>query len=221
MAGLGIVHAQPVDQNQRLLEGGAANREVGLHALARTRLQVQRWVGAQQIDHAVRPHRRLARQDHLHRAIALGQRQRLRGRCHLHALLHSDRTRRLGNGRLRPLEELCWQTPHRTHSRQRERVASPLFMKIAMCSLCGIWVAALPVSYVTRLPSRLRDEVEWACEHIVPIHLRDPPQGRAPRAHLARRRPPAVARGHRRRDALARLAWCARASMRPTPAPIC
>jgi hypothetical protein len=92
VAGLGVVHAQSVDQNQRLLEGRPANREVGLHALARARLQVQRWVGAQQVHYTVRPHRRLARQDHLHRTIALGQRQRLRGRCHLHALLHADWT---------------------------------------------------------------------------------------------------------------------------------
>ena len=38
------------------------------------------------------------------------------------------------------------------------------------------------------------------------LHLRDSPQDRAPRAHHPRRRPPAVARSQRRRDALARLA---------------
>ena len=69
MAGFGIVQAEPVDQNQRLLEGGAADCKVGLHTLAGARLQVERWVGAQQVHYAVGSRQRLPRLDHKHRAM--------------------------------------------------------------------------------------------------------------------------------------------------------
>ena len=52
--GLGIVDSESVDEDEGLLEGCAANGEVGLHAFRTARLDIERWVGAQQIDNRIR-----------------------------------------------------------------------------------------------------------------------------------------------------------------------
>ena len=225
VAGFGIVHAQPVDQNQRLLEGGAADCEVGLHAFAGARLQVERWVGAQQIDHTIGPRQHLARLDHLHRAIALGQRQRFHGRRHLNALGNADRSLRLGEsrscGRACARRTLLADAPSRAEQTEREVRESFIHedCDALYCVGCG-WP---PFLYLTsRGPSpRACEEVEWACEHIDRLRPGDSQQGRT-RANAFRPRRPCCCGA---RPATRRCArwhrWCARASTRPTHAPTC
>ena len=53
VAGLGIVDAEAVDEDEGLLEGGAADGEVGLHAFAGAGLQVEGGVGAEEVDGGV------------------------------------------------------------------------------------------------------------------------------------------------------------------------
>ena len=53
VAGFGIVDAEAVDQDEGLLEGGAANGEVGLDAFAGAGLDVERGIGAEEVDGVV------------------------------------------------------------------------------------------------------------------------------------------------------------------------
>jgi hypothetical protein len=53
VAGLRVAQALAVEQHQRLGEGAAAYRKVGLHAIGRAFLKIERRVGAQQVDQRV------------------------------------------------------------------------------------------------------------------------------------------------------------------------
>ena len=53
VAGLGIVDAEAVDEDEGLLEGSAADGEVGLNAFAGAGLQVEGRVGAEEVDGGV------------------------------------------------------------------------------------------------------------------------------------------------------------------------
>ena len=90
VAGFGIVDAQAVDEDEGLLEGGAADGEVGLDAFAAARLDIERRVGAEEVDDAVGAEGHLAGLEHLNGAIALGERQRLDGGGHLDAVDYNE-----------------------------------------------------------------------------------------------------------------------------------
>ena len=79
VAGLGIVDAEAVDEDEGLLEGGAADGEVGLDAFGGAGLHVERRVGAEQIDGAVDADGQLARGEDFDGAVAFGQGERLDG----------------------------------------------------------------------------------------------------------------------------------------------
>ena len=57
VAGLGVVDAEAVEQDERLLEGGAADGEVGLHAVGGAGLEVEGGVEAEVVDDAVEEQR--------------------------------------------------------------------------------------------------------------------------------------------------------------------
>ena len=53
VAGFGVVDAEAVDEDEGLLEGGAADGEVGLDAFGGAGLHVEGGVGAEEIDGGV------------------------------------------------------------------------------------------------------------------------------------------------------------------------
>ena len=53
VAGLHVVHAHAVEQDQRLAEAGAADREVGLDAVGRALAEVERRVEPEQVHQSV------------------------------------------------------------------------------------------------------------------------------------------------------------------------
>ena len=81
MPGLGIVDAEAVQENERLLEGGAPNREVGLNTVGRARLEVERGVLPEVVGDVVEEERLLARVEGHDGAVGLGERYRRNGGC--------------------------------------------------------------------------------------------------------------------------------------------
>src|ERR1039458_9795721 len=79
VAGFGIVDAEAVDEDEGLLEGGAADGEVGLNAFAGAGLEVEGGVGAEEIDGAIGADGEIVGEDDLDRAVAFGERERLDG----------------------------------------------------------------------------------------------------------------------------------------------
>jgi hypothetical protein len=79
VARLGIVDAKAVEQDEGLLEGGAAEGEVGLDAVGGAGLQVEGGVLAEEIDDGVRNERLVARRDEIDGAVAFGEGKRFEG----------------------------------------------------------------------------------------------------------------------------------------------
>ena len=79
MAGLGIVDAEAVDEDEGLLESSAADGEVGLHAFGGAGLEVEGRVGAEEVDGAVGADGEIVGEYLEYGAIAFGQRERLDG----------------------------------------------------------------------------------------------------------------------------------------------
>ena len=78
MAGLRVVHPQPIEQDERLLEGSAANGDVSLRAIWPSLLQVDRRVKAKDIDQAIRHQIEFADIDGVHWAVSLLEWDRLK-----------------------------------------------------------------------------------------------------------------------------------------------
>ena len=81
MAGLGVVDAEAVQQDEGLLEGSASDREVSLDAVSRACLQVEGGVLAKKIDDAVADKRLVAWGKDVDGAVALGERKWFEGGC--------------------------------------------------------------------------------------------------------------------------------------------
>ena len=73
MAGFGVVDAETVKENEGLLEGGAAEGEIGLDAGGGARLQVEGCVLTEEIDDGVGDKWLVAGIDEVDGAVALGQ----------------------------------------------------------------------------------------------------------------------------------------------------
>jgi hypothetical protein len=73
MAGLGVVDAKAVEENEGLLEGGAAKGEVGLDAVGGASLEVEGGVLTEEIDYGVGDEGLVARTDEVDRAVAFGE----------------------------------------------------------------------------------------------------------------------------------------------------
>jgi hypothetical protein len=101
VAGFGIVDAEAVDENEGLLEGGAADGEVGLNAFGGAGLDVEGRVGAEEIDGAVGADGEIAGEDDLDGAVAFGERERLDGGGDLDAVDFDEFGLRRGGIRLR------------------------------------------------------------------------------------------------------------------------
>src|SRR5581483_3602673 len=74
--GLGIIHAQAVQQNQRLLECSSTNREISLHAHRAARLNVDRGIETEEVSRAWNEQRLFSRLDCLDRTIRFRERNR-------------------------------------------------------------------------------------------------------------------------------------------------
>ena len=74
VAGLDVVEAHAVEQHEGLLEVGAADGEVGLYAVGRAFLQVERWVEAQHVDDGVEEQRIVADGEHADGAVEFFER---------------------------------------------------------------------------------------------------------------------------------------------------
>ena len=77
MPRLHVVEALPVEQDERLAETRAADREVGLDAVGRTLAQVERGVEAQQVGERVEDEDRVARRQDADGAVDFFERERL------------------------------------------------------------------------------------------------------------------------------------------------
>ena len=75
VAGLGVVDAEAVEEDEGLLEGGAAEGEVGLDAVGGAGLEVEGGVLAEEIDGGVRDEGLVARGDEVDGAVAFGERE--------------------------------------------------------------------------------------------------------------------------------------------------
>ncbi len=80
MAGLGVIDAEAVEQDERLLEGSAADGEVSLNAIASACLQVEGRVLAEQVDDAVADEWLVAGRKDVDGAVTFGERQRFESR---------------------------------------------------------------------------------------------------------------------------------------------
>ena len=77
MAGLNVVEALAVQQDERLAEAGAADREVALHAAGRALAKVERGIEAEQVGEAIEDEVCSARRQHADGAIDFVERERL------------------------------------------------------------------------------------------------------------------------------------------------
>ena len=75
VAGLGVVDAETVEEDEGLLEGGATEGEVGLDAVGCAGLEVERRILAEEIDDGVGDEGLVAWVDEVDGAIAFGERQ--------------------------------------------------------------------------------------------------------------------------------------------------
>jgi hypothetical protein len=73
VAGLGVVDAEAVEEDEGLLEGGAAEGEVGLDAVGGAGLEVEGGVLAEVVDDGVGEEGLVAGGDEVDGAIALGE----------------------------------------------------------------------------------------------------------------------------------------------------
>jgi hypothetical protein len=79
VAGLGVVDAEAVDEDEGLLEGGAAEGEIGLDAFGGAGLEVEGWVLAEDIDDGICTGGLVAGEQNFYGAIAFLERERLGG----------------------------------------------------------------------------------------------------------------------------------------------
>jgi hypothetical protein len=79
MAGLGVVDAESVEHDEGLLEGGAAEGEVGLNAVGGASLEVERGVLSEEVGDAVGDQRLVSGPENVDGAVAFGERKRLEG----------------------------------------------------------------------------------------------------------------------------------------------
>ena len=87
MAGLRVVHTKAVEQNESLAEVPSAYGKIGLHAVWRTRLQIERGIQTQQVGDGVRDEFDSLRLNRPNRAIRLFQWNRLVDARDYHYLL--------------------------------------------------------------------------------------------------------------------------------------
>ena len=81
MAGLGVVDAEAVEEDDGLLEGGAAEGEIGLDAVGCAGLQVEGGVLAEEIYDAVGDERLVSRREDVDGAVAFSKGKGLEGCC--------------------------------------------------------------------------------------------------------------------------------------------
>ena len=79
VAGLGVVDAETIEEDEGLLEGGAAEGQVGLDAIGGAGLQVEGGVLAEEVDDGVGDERLVAGVDEVDGAIAFGEGKGLEG----------------------------------------------------------------------------------------------------------------------------------------------
>jgi hypothetical protein len=79
VAGLRVVDAEAVEKDEGLLEGGAAEGEVGLNAVGSAGLEIEGGVLAEVVDYGVGEERLVAGADEIDGAIAFSEGQRLEG----------------------------------------------------------------------------------------------------------------------------------------------
>jgi hypothetical protein len=79
VAGLGVVDAEAVQEDEGLLEGGAAEGKVSLNAVGGAGLEVEGGVLAEEVDDGVGDERLVARGDEVDGAIAFGEREGFKG----------------------------------------------------------------------------------------------------------------------------------------------
>ncbi len=79
VAGLGVVDAKAVEEDEGLLEGGAAEGEVGLDAVGGAGLEVEGGVLTEVVDYGVGDEGLIARGDEVDGAIAFGEGEGLEG----------------------------------------------------------------------------------------------------------------------------------------------
>jgi len=114
VATLGVVDAEAVDQDEGLLEGGAAQGDVGLHTVAGAGLDVHRGIEAEVILDAVEQQRRLPGVEHDDGAVVGRERHGFDGGGDVDALLDAARLGSAGKGLDRLLR-------HQAKGRKRER----------------------------------------------------------------------------------------------------
>lgn len=73
VAGLGVVDAETVEEDEGLFEGGAAEGQVGLDAVCCARLKVEGGVLAEEVDDGVGDEGLVARGDEVDGAVAFGE----------------------------------------------------------------------------------------------------------------------------------------------------
>jgi hypothetical protein len=73
VAGLGVVDAEAVEEDEGLLEGGAAEGEVGLNAVGGASLEVEGGVLTEEIDYGVGDEGLIAWVDEIDGAVAFGE----------------------------------------------------------------------------------------------------------------------------------------------------
>ncbi len=79
VAGFGVVDAEAVEEDEGLLEGGAAEGEVGLDAVGGAGLQVEGGVLTEEVDDGVRDERLVAGRDEIDGSVAFGEGQGFEG----------------------------------------------------------------------------------------------------------------------------------------------
>ena len=79
MAGLRVVETHAVEQHEGLAEAGAADGEIGLHAVGRALGEVERGVELEQIDQRVEHQALAAHRKHADGAVDLFERHGLEG----------------------------------------------------------------------------------------------------------------------------------------------
>jgi hypothetical protein len=79
VACLGVVDAEAVEEDERLLKGGAADREVGLHTVGGTGLEVEGGVLAEVVSEVVEEEGLFARVEGDDGAVGFGERDRWDG----------------------------------------------------------------------------------------------------------------------------------------------
>jgi hypothetical protein len=87
MSGLRIVDTEAIEENERLLEGGAPDREVGLHSGGSARLEVERGVLTEVVGEVVEEEWRFARVEGHDGTVGLGEWNRRDGGGDSYALM--------------------------------------------------------------------------------------------------------------------------------------